>query len=122
MGIYWLIGIAMYVLNAIAFYRLSVLADRPEIAWFSWIPVLNLIQQLLLIKKSGWWVLLYLIPIVNFIFFIIWNVQLLQAFGKHGAFVLFAIFLSPVYSILWIVWGFSSTTQYTLSSGTGFSA
>lgn len=104
----------MYVLNGIAFMNLAKKAGRPNIAWMAWVPICNVIQQLLLIRKSGWLVLLYIIPIVNFVMMIIWQVQLLHAFGKNGAFVLFAIFLSPIYSILWIVWGLSENTHYTL--------
>lgn len=111
-----LIGIILYVLTAIAFYRLAKIAGRPEIAWYAWVPILNQIQRLMLIKKSGWWVLMYLVPIANLILWIVWNVKLLHAFGKHGGYVLFMIFLNPVYAILWVVWGFSEDTRYTLGS------
>ncbi|MMZ71675.1 hypothetical protein D1872_351960 [compost metagenome] len=67
-----------------------------------------------MIKESGWWVLMYLVPIANLVFTIIWQVRLLNAFGKNGAYVLFGIFLSPVYAILWLVWGYSSKTMYVL--------
>lgn len=123
--IYWIIIIAMYVLNGLAFMKLAKVAGRPEIGWMAWVPICNAIQQLLLIKKSGWWVLMYLVPIANIVFSIIWHIELLNAFGKHGAFVLFAIFLAPVYGILWIVWGLSNDTRYVLSTHpkppTGFS-
>nr|WP_230951714.1 DUF5684 domain-containing protein [Heyndrickxia coagulans] len=49
---------------------------------------------------------------MNFIFIIIWQVKLLQAFGKHGAYVLLYIFIPIVYQILWIVWAFSDETKY----------
>jgi hypothetical protein len=52
------------------------------------------------------------------IFAIIWRVKLLNAFGKSGAFVLFYVFLAPVYLILWMVWGFSKETQYLLRRDT----
>lgn len=124
--IYWIVVIAMYVLNGLAFMKLAKVAGRPGIGWMAWVPICNTIQQLLLIKKSGWWVLMYLVPIANIVFFIIWQVKLLNAFGKHGAFVLFAIFLAPVYSILWIVWGLSNDTRYVLvinpEPPTGFGA
>lgn len=113
----WIFIIAAYVLNGIAFMRLAKIAGRPEIGWMAWVPIANTIQQLLLIKKSGWLVFLLIIPIVNFIMMIVWQVNLLNAFGKNGAYVLFYIFLSPVYEILWIVWGLSEDTTYTLSGG-----
>ena len=120
--LYFLIAIALYILNAIAFFKLAEVAGRRDIAWMAWVPILNAIQQLLLIRKSGWWVLMYLVPIANFVLAIIWQVKLLNAFGKHGAFVLFFIFLSPIYEILWIVWGLSDDTRYTLPITRGYGA
>lgn len=113
-GVFWLFALVLYVLNGIAFMRLAGIAGRPEIGWMAWIPIASTIQQLLLIKKSGWLVFLLIIPIVNIIMMIIWQVNLLNAFGKSGAFVLLAIFVAPVYEILWIIWGLSDTTVYRL--------
>lgn len=108
------IGLIGYVLMGIAFFRLAKLAGRHDIAWFAWVPILSAILQLRLIKKSGWWVLMYLVPIANIVFAIIWQVKLLHAFGKHGAWVLMGIFLSVVYYIMWLVWSYSDQTEYKL--------
>jgi uncharacterized membrane protein YhaH (DUF805 family) len=114
---YWIFIIGFYVLNGLAFMNLAKIAGRSDIAWMAWVPVCSAIQQLLLIKKSGWNVLWYLVPVANFVFMIIWQVKLLGAYGKNGAFVLFNLFIPIVYSILWVVWGFSKETQYTLPTG-----
>ncbi|MFB5188960.1 DUF5684 domain-containing protein [Alicyclobacillus fastidiosus] len=107
-------GVVGYVLTGIAFFRLSKLAGREDIAWFAWVPILSAILQLRLIHKSGWWILMYLVPIANIVFAIIWQVKLLHAYGKHGAWVLFAIFLNIVYYIMWVVWAYSDNTKYQL--------
>ncbi|MBS4174231.1 DUF5684 domain-containing protein [Bacillus sp. FJAT-49736] len=112
--IYVVICVAFYVLYGISFMKLAKIAGRNDIAWMAWVPVCNSIQQLLLIKKSGWWVLMYFVPIANFIFAILWQIELLNAYKKNGAYVLFNIFLSPVYLILWVVWAFSADTRYVL--------
>ncbi|KPV43924.1 DUF5684 domain-containing protein [Alicyclobacillus ferrooxydans] len=111
-----LLIIAMYVLNGLAFMRLSKLAGRVDLGWMAWVPIANIIQQLLLIKKSGWNIFWLLVPIANIVFYIIWQVRLLQAFGKHGAIVILAIipYVNMIYEVLWIVWGFSTQTRYTL--------
>lgn len=116
-AIYWIVVIALYVLQAIAFFRLAKKAGRDDIAWFAWVPILSNILQLRMIRWSGWWIFMYLVPIANIVFAIIWQVKLLRAFGKSGAYVLFGIFLAPVYAILWMVWGFSNNTRYTLFPG-----
>ena len=113
----WVIIITSYVLNGLAFMNLANVAGRSDIAWMAWVPVCNSIQQLLLIKKSGWNILWYLVPIANFVFMIIWQVKLLNAYGKNGAYVLFGIFIPVVYVILWVVWGFSKETKYIFPTG-----
>jgi hypothetical protein len=118
MAFIWLLYIAVYFLFAGAFFNLAKKAGFHGIAWFAFIPILSSILQLRLIQKSGWWVLMYLVPIVNIVFAIIWQVKLLEAFGKSGAHVLFCIFLPPVYLIQWIVWGYSSKTTYRLGGHT----
>ncbi|MFB5192346.1 DUF5684 domain-containing protein [Alicyclobacillus fastidiosus] len=110
-----LIGLVLYVIIGLTDMRLAKIAGRPNIEWMAWVPICSTVLPLLLIKKSGWWLLIYLVPIANIVFFTIWQVKLLKAFGKHGAFVLLAIFLYPVYDILWLVWAYSSDTRYTLN-------
>lgn len=113
----WVVGVVMYVLNGIAFMKLAELAGRQDIGWMAWVPIANVIQQLLLIKKSGWNIFWLLCPIANIVFAIIWQVKLLNAYGKSGAFWLFNLIPyagSLVYYILWIVWGFSENTRYAL--------
>ncbi|WAH37912.1 DUF5684 domain-containing protein [Alicyclobacillus dauci] len=110
-----ILGIVGYILTGIAFFRLAKLAGRHDIAWFAWVPILSAILQLRLIRKSGWWVLMYLVPIANIVFVIIWQVKLLNAYGKHGAWVLFGIFINIVYYIMWIVWAYSEKTEYKLA-------
>lgn len=113
--LYYLVCIGMYIVNGLAFFRLAKLAGRGDVAWMAWVPVCNLILQLLLIKKHGAWVLMYLVPFANMVFVIIWHVKMLNAFGKNGAYVLFGLFLTPVYAILWIVWAYSKDTRYVLN-------
>lgn len=110
----YLVILALYVLNGIAFMKLAKLAGRSDISWMAWVPVWNLVQQLLLIKKNGRWVLIYLVPIVNVFFSMRWQVKLLNAFGKSGAYVFLAVFLSPIYAILWLAWATSADTRYSL--------
>ncbi|MDR9857025.1 DUF5684 domain-containing protein [Paenibacillus sp. VCA1] len=109
------IYLAVYFAVCGAYFQLAKKAGRDDIAWFAFIPILNSILQLKLIKQSAWWILMSLVPIANIVFAIIWQVKLLNAFGKSGAYVLF-ILISPVYVILWMVWGYSSSTVYYLNN------
>lgn len=113
-GFLILLYIVVYFVVCGAYFQLAKKAGRDDIAWLAFIPILNVILQLRLIKVSAWWILIGLVPIANLVFSIIMQIKFLNAFGKNGAYVLFAIFLSPVYMILWIVWGYSSQTTYQL--------
>lgn len=109
--LWYLVEIALYVLTSIAFYRLAKKAGLRKMAWFAWVPVLNIVLQLRMIGKSAWWLLVLLVPIVDIVFWIIWQVKLCRAFGHSGANVWW-ILVPLVYTIIWIVWGFEEETQY----------
>lgn len=42
-----------------------------ENSWFAWIPVLNIYLLVKVAQKPGWWLILFLIPIVNIVIGII---------------------------------------------------
>lgn len=109
-----LLYIIVYFVICGGYAQIAKKAYYDDIAWFAFIPILSNILQLKLIRVNAWWVLICFVPVVNIVFMIIWQVKLLNAIGKHGAYVLFCIFLPPVYVILWIVWGYSSKTEYVL--------
>lgn len=115
-GVLIVLYVAIYLVICGAYFQLAKKAGRDDIAWFAFVPILNTILQLKLIKENAWWILIMLVPIANVVFAIIWQVRLLNAFGKNSAHVLFCIFLAPVYIIMWMVWGYSSKTQYVLDA------
>lgn len=86
--------IAVYVLIAVALWKVFSKAGYPGI--LAWIPIVNLIVLLKIAGYSAWLVLLYLIPIVNFIFAIFVAIRLGERFGKGGFFSLLWLWLFPV--------------------------
>lgn len=70
MGIYFIIGIAAYVFTA---WCLMVMAQKTgqEYPWFAWIPILNFILMIQIADKEIWWIVLLLIPCVNFVALVI---------------------------------------------------
>jgi hypothetical protein len=70
-------------------------------AWQGWVPFLNSWRLLQLGGRSGWWLLAVLIPVVGQIVYLIVyymaQYRIGRGFGKSGAFVLWAILLSPVW-------------------------
>jgi hypothetical protein len=67
-----LLPLVLYAYNA---YSLQTIAKKTKTkdAWLAWIPLVNLYLITRIAKKSGWWVLLLIIPLVNLVFLgIIW--------------------------------------------------
>lgn len=78
-----LVFVIFYVYIA---YSLQVIADKTntENSWFAWIPILNLYLMCKIADKPGWWLILFLIPIVNIVIFIIVGMAIAQKRGKPG--------------------------------------
>jgi len=74
-------------------------AGKP--GWAAIIPIYNLVVLLQIVNKPVWWILLLLIPCVNFILIIIgwiWiNNLLSKSFGQGGAFTLGLMFLGFIF-------------------------
>ena len=67
-----LIGLAAYVYIALAVQTIAEKTNT-ENPWLAWIPIANLILLLNIAKKPIWWIVLFLIPLVNIIIIImIW--------------------------------------------------
>jgi hypothetical protein len=57
-----------------------------EAGWKSLIPIYNVFIMLKIAGKPWWWFLLFLIPVVNIIFNLLWCLALAQKFGKSQLF------------------------------------
>ena len=60
------IAIAVYVYFALALQTIAKKTNT-ENAWWGWVPILQIILMLNIAKKPIWWIILLLIPIVNFL-------------------------------------------------------
>ena len=109
---YWITFVIMYALLIVSGWKVFVKAGKP--GWATIIPIYNVIVWCQIAGKSGWWVILYLIPIVNIIIAIIVAVNAAKAFGKSGAFGFFLLFL--FYFVGMFIIGFGKA-QYQLKSG-----
>lgn len=63
--------------------------------WAAIIPVYNLYTAIKITGRSGWWLLVFLIPLVNVVFYIVIILDLGAAFGKGGLFSVFLLWLFP---------------------------
>jgi len=64
-------------------FSLMTIANKlgVENSWWAWVPILNLILMLNMVNKPVWWIILFLIPLVNIIIAIIVWMAIAEARG-----------------------------------------
>jgi len=78
-----IIAVAFYVYLS---YSLQVIADKTntENSWMAWVPIVNLYLLCKIAGKPGWWIILFLIPLVNIVVFIIVCMKIAELRGRAG--------------------------------------
>ncbi|TCJ12403.1 hypothetical protein EPD60_14080 [Flaviaesturariibacter flavus] len=84
-----------------AFWRVFQKADQP--GWAAIIPFYNLYIMLKIAGKPGWWLVLLLIPLVNYVFLIWMYNMIAKSFGKDEGFTVGMVLLGFVF---WPILGF----------------
>ena len=94
-----LLSIALCIFGIVTMWKLFEKAGEP--GWAAIVPIYNAIILLKIAGKPGWWILLFFIPIVNVIIYIIAMISLAENFGKGGGFAMGLIFFTIIfYAIL----------------------
>lgn len=94
-----------FILLIVGMWKMYEKAGKP--GWASIIPIYNIWVLLEIVGRPVWWLLLMLIPFVNFVIWIIIAIDLSKSFGHD---ILFALGLMLFPEIFYIVLGFGSST------------
>jgi hypothetical protein len=101
-----IIGLLIALLLIVAMWKVFTKAGQP--GWASIVPIYNLYIWCKIVGRPWWWILLMLIPFVNFIVGIILCIDLAKSFGEGAG---FGIGLALLGIIFWPILGFGSA-QY----------
>jgi Family of unknown function (DUF5684) len=112
-----IIALLIALLVIVAMWKVFTKAGQP--GWASIIPIYNLYIWCKIVGRPWWWILLMLIPFVNFIVAIILCIDLAKSFGKG---VGFGIGLALLGIIFWPILGFGSAQYQGPSAGTSGAA
>ncbi|PTL83875.1 DUF5684 domain-containing protein [Vitiosangium sp. GDMCC 1.1324] len=93
-----LVGLAFGVLFVIAMWKIFTKAGEP--GWAAIVPIYNAVVMLKIAGKPVWWLVLFFIPLVNFVAIILTYVGFAKAFGKGPGFAAGLIFLSPIFFLI----------------------
>lgn len=56
--------VVLYVIMAISLMKIAKRTGTDN-AWFAWIPILNLILMIQIAQRPMWWLIFFLVPILN---------------------------------------------------------
>jgi hypothetical protein len=89
-------GLLITVLLIAAMWK--VFTKAGQLGWACLIPIYNIYVLCKVVGRPGWWVILMLIPFVNFIIGIILCIDLARCFGNGVGFGLGLAFLGIIFS------------------------
>jgi hypothetical protein len=110
--LFWIFWLAVMILIIAGCWKVFTKAGQP--GWASIIPIFNVYIWCKIVGRPGWWVILLLIPFVNFIIGIILSIDLAKSFGKG---VGFGLGLALLGFIFWPILGFGSAQYQRPAAG-----
>ena len=119
-GVLVLYFIVIWVIVALPTYFVFKKAgSNGDPAWGAFVPIYGFYVLLKVVGRPGWWLLLLLIPLVNYVIIIMVYNDLSKSFGHGVGFTLGLIFLSWIFLAI-LAWG---SSQYqgpaAAAGGTG---
>jgi hypothetical protein len=112
--VFWICCFAFVILMIAALWKVFTKAGQP--GWAAIIPIVNTYFLCKVAGRPGWWVILMLIPIVNFIIWIILCIDVAKSFGKGVGFGI-GLLLLPF--IFFLILGFGSAQYQGPSASPG---
>jgi hypothetical protein len=98
-----IVYLAVVIAVIASFWKTFEKAGKP--GWAAIVPIYNVIIMLEIAGKPTWWIVLFLIPIANFIVLILINLEIAKKFGQSSG---FGIGMSFLPFIFWPMLGFVS--------------
>ena len=92
---FMVVWFAVVLLMIAGMWKVFVKAGKP--GWAAIVPIYNIIVLLEIAGKPAWWVILFLIPFVNFIIAIMLGIAVAAKFGKGAGYGLGLALLAPVF-------------------------
>lgn len=96
------VGLLIFLATVAGMWQ--VFEKAGEAGWKAIIPIYNVWVLLEIIGRPGWWIILFLIPVVNFFVWIIVALELAQSFDRGVGFAIGLIILPWLFYII-LGWG-----------------
>jgi hypothetical protein len=90
-----IVYVALLVFEIAALWLVFTKAERP--GWAAIIPFYNYYTILKVVGRPGWWLILFFVPIINVVVWIIVSIDMAKSFAKGTAFAVGLIFLPFIF-------------------------
>jgi signal peptidase I len=95
---FYSIVVVLYVLQSVAYYKFFEKANQP--GWIGFVPFYNYFTHLKIVGRPLWWIVLLVVPIVNFFVILTMHLDLLKSFGRYSYVdQALGVVLAPIYMI-----------------------
>jgi hypothetical protein len=94
----WIFYLAFYVLSVAGLWMMFVKAG--EEGWKALIPIWNTLVLLKIVGRPWWWIILFLIPIVGFVMWIIVANDTSKSFGRGAGTTVGLVFLTFIFTLI----------------------
>jgi signal peptidase I len=89
--------VGWYLLQSFAYYKFFQKAGQP--GWIGFIPFYNYYTHIVLVGRPKWWVILLLVPVVNFFIALTLHLDLYKSFGRYSyVHQVLGVALWPIYT------------------------
>ncbi len=108
LGVFLFLYLGLIVLVIVGLWKVFTKAGKP--GWAAIVPVYNIIVLLEIAGRPIWWIIFFLVPILNIagiVFWIILCLDVAKSFGKGGG---FGVGLALLGFIFYPILGFSDAT------------
>ena len=102
-GVWLFIWLAVLVVAIVAMWKIFTKAG--EAGWKTIIPIYNIYIMLKIVGRPGWWLLLYLVPLVNIVVSLVVAIDLAKSFGRSEVFGVVAVWLFSLVGYLMLGFG-----------------
>lgn len=94
-GVFLLLMLAFLVVMIASAWKIFEKAGQP--GWAAIVPIYNVVVLLQIVGKPLWWIILFLIPLVNVVAGILVYIDLAKCFGKSTGFAFGMLFLGFIF-------------------------
>lgn len=94
-GLFGLVWLAIMIAIIVGMWKMFTKAGKP--GWACLIPIYNIVVLLEIVGRPLWFIILMLIPVVNFVAAIIISLDLAKSFGKSTAFGIGIVLLGFIF-------------------------